>query len=72
MGPRNTITVLPVTLLALQDEVVLSVRSLTERTANQAAARPAQAVVTLPITVQARGGGATLHAPHTPEERGHR
>lgn len=61
----------PVALLAQQNEVVLGVWPLTERTSTQAAAWTTQAVVTLPITAQARGGGATLDTPHTPENRGH-
>lgn len=53
--------------MTLHDEVVLRVRSLTQRAAAQTAARPAQAVVTLPVTVHPRGGGAALNAPHAPE-----
>lgn len=59
---------LPVTLLTLQYQVVLCVRSLTERTAAQTGTRSTATVVTLPITVQPGGGGATLDTPHTPEE----
>lgn len=62
---------LPVTLLTLQDELVVCVRPLAQWATAQAVTRSTQAVVTLPIRAQPRGGGATLHAPHTPGEKTH-
>lgn len=56
----------PFTLLTLQDKVVLCVLSLTEMTETQTGTRSTQTVVLLPITVETRGGGATLDTPHTP------
>lgn len=68
MTIKLNVCVLPVALLTLQYEVVLCVLSLTERTAAQTATRSTATVVTLPITVQPGGGGATLDTPHTPED----
>lgn len=65
------VCLLPVTLLTLQYEVVLRVLSLTERTAAQTITWSTATVVILPITVQPRGGGATLDTPHTPEDNIH-
>lgn len=42
--------------------------SLAQGAAAQTSTRATAAVVILPITTQAWGGGATLHAPHTPAE----
>lgn len=61
----------PVTMLTLQDEVIMCVLSLTERTAAQTFTRSTETVVILPITLQPWGGGATLDTPHTPEENTH-
>lgn len=57
---------LPVTLLTLQDELVICIRPLAHWAAAQAVTWSTQAVVILPIRAQPRGGGATLHAPHAP------
>lgn len=65
-GYRKAKCVLPVALLTLQYEVILCVLSLTDRTAAQTGTQSTETVVTLPITVQPRGGRPTLHTPHTP------
>lgn len=53
-------------MAALDQEVLFHVRGVTDRAGHQAGTGPAVCVTILPLTVEARGGGPTLHTRHTP------
>lgn len=57
---------LPFTVATLDQQVLLHVGGMTDRAGHQAGTGPAVCVTILPFTVEARGGGPTLHTRHTP------
>ncbi len=57
----------PVTVLALQKQLLFHEVLTTHRTSYQAGTRAAVIVVILPLTVEPRGASTTLHTEHTPE-----
>lgn len=56
----------PFTVATLDQQVFLHIGSMTDRTGHQAGTWPTMCVTILPFTVEARGGGPTLHTRHTP------
>lgn len=56
----------PFTVATLDQQVFLHIGSVTDRTGHQAGTWPTMCVTILPFTVEARGGGPTLHTRHTP------
>lgn len=62
----------PVAVLALQQQLLLHEVLPAHRACDQAGAGPAMGVVVLPLTVEPRGAGPTLHTAHTPAQTGHR
>lgn len=56
----------PFTMATLDQQVLLHVGGMTDRAGHQAGTGPAVCVTILPFTVEARGGGPTLHTRHTP------
>lgn len=56
----------PFTMAALDQKVLFHIWSMTDRAGHQAGTGPAVCVTVLPFTVEARGGGPTLHTRYTP------
>lgn len=56
----------PFTMAALDQKVLFHIWGMTDRAGHQAGTGPAVCVTVLPFTVEARGGGPTLHTRHTP------
>lgn len=65
----HTHTHRPVTLAALQDDLVLAVVQQTDGAGSQAGTRRTLSVVILPLAPQPRRGGATLGARYTPAKK---
>lgn len=56
----------PFTVAALDEQVLFHIWGMTNRAGHQAGTGPAVCITVLPFTVEARGGGPTLHTGHTP------